>query len=106
MIIHTLVFSFSDSMPEAERNQFFAEMDDVILKSGLAEKIDHKPHLRLPDDDYAPVFVSSAIAEISVQDLPTLQKLTVWPQLNEFREKWQAKYPYKVIWTNHERLTV
>ncbi|MCC3771555.1 hypothetical protein [Streptomyces sp. UNOC14_S4] len=106
MIIHTLVFSFSDSMPEAERKQFFSEMSQVILGSGLAEKIDHKPHLRLPDDAYAPVFVSSAIAEISCADLPTLQKLTGYPKLGEFRDKWQAKYPYKVIWTNHEKLTV
>ncbi|MFE0171393.1 hypothetical protein ACFWZ2_03685 [Streptomyces sp. NPDC059002] len=106
MIIHTLVFSFSDEMPDAERDQFFVEMTEVILGSGLAEKIDHKPHFRLPDDDYAPVFVSSAIAEISCKDLPTLQKLTGYPELGKFRDKWQAKYPYKVIWVNHEKLTV
>lgn len=106
MIIHTLVFSFADAMPDDERDQFFAEMKEVVIGSGLADKIDYTPHLRLPDDDYAPVFVASAIAELRCKDLPTLEKLSAYPPLNEFRENWQAKYPYKVVWVNHERLTV
>ncbi|MBC2876908.1 MULTISPECIES: hypothetical protein [Streptomyces] len=105
-VIHTLVFSFSDTMPADQRDAFFAEMKTVVMGSKLAESIDHKPHLRLPDDDHAPVFVSSAIAEIRCKDLPTLRRLTAYGPLNDFRTRWQARYPYKVVWTNHAPLSV
>lgn len=105
-VVHTLVFSFPDAMPDDQRTQFFTEMSDVVMGSGLAQTIDHRPHLRLPDDDYAPVFVASAITEIRCQDLATLETLSGYPALGDFRSRWQAKYPYQVVWTNHQPLSV
>ncbi|QEU89979.1 hypothetical protein [Streptomyces kanamyceticus] len=105
-VVHTLVFSFPGTMPKAQQDAFYAELRDVVMGSGLALSVDHKPHLPLPDDANAPVFVSSGIAELRCKDLATLERLTGYQPLNDFRTRWQAKYPYQVVWTNHQALAV
>ena len=65
---HTLTFGFPDSMPDDKRAEFFAEMAEICRTSGLVEAVDHKPHISMPDDAYAPVFRTSAVAELRFQD--------------------------------------
>ncbi|MFE0171394.1 hypothetical protein ACFWZ2_03690 [Streptomyces sp. NPDC059002] len=105
-VVHTLIFSFPGTMPADQQATFYDELRDVVMGSGLALSVDHKPHLPLPDDAQAPVFVSSGIAELRCKDLATLERLTGYQPLNDFRTRWQAKYPYKVVWTNHAALSL
>jgi hypothetical protein len=91
-------------MPDDKRAEFFAEMAEICQTSGLVEAVDHKPHISMPDDAYAPVFRASAVAELRFQDKDHLQKMNEYQPLADFRTKWQALYPYKVVWVNHDPL--
>jgi hypothetical protein len=103
MIIHTLVFSFLPEMTGPDRDQFFDEMRLVVQESGLAQGFEHWDHVSLPPmDDHSPVFISSAIAEITLPDLNSVGALGSAKTLQEFLGRWQGKYPYKVVWVNHE----
>lgn len=102
MVKHTLVFSFPEAMSGSDRDQFFSEAATAILGSGLVESFNHKPHLPLPGDARSPFFISSAMAEIRCVDLSTLQKLFEYSPLHEFVQRWQAIFPYKMVWVNTE----
>jgi hypothetical protein len=102
MIIHTLVYSFPPAMPEQDREQFFREVKSIMLNPGHAQQVEYRPHLALAADDHAPVFVASAVAQISFPDLDALAATSALPAMREFMGRWQKRYPYKVVWVNHE----
>ena len=102
MIIHTLVYSFPPAMPEQDREQFFREVKTIMLDSGLAQKVEHRPHLALPADEHAPVFVASVAMQVSFPDLDALAAASALPAMGEFMGRWQKRFPYKVVWVNHE----
>ncbi|MGP3970987.1 hypothetical protein [Streptomyces sp. 6N223] len=102
MVTHTLVFSFPETMSGPDRERFFSELADTIRGTGLAESFDHRPHLPLPSDTHAPVFVSSAMAEVRCADLAALKKLSVHPLLGEFVLRWHDRFPYQVVWINSD----
>ena len=101
MVIHTLVFSFQPAMAEQDREEFFREISAVMLDGG-AQKFEHRPHLPLPADAHAPVFVASAVAQISFPDLDAVAAAFALPALREFMGRWQERFPYEVVWVNHE----
>ena len=103
MTIHTLVFSLSPDMTVQDREKFFAEMGSVMLNGG-AQKFEHRPHLPLPADAHAPVFVASAVAQVSFADLDAVAAAFALPALREFMGRWQERFPYKVVWVNHETM--
>jgi hypothetical protein len=102
MVTHTLVFSFPETMPKPDREQFFSELGEAVLGTGLAQSFIHKPHLPLPSDAHAPVFVSSGLAEVRCADLAALEKLSVHPLLGEFVLRWHGRFPYQVVWVNSD----
>jgi hypothetical protein len=102
MVTHTLIFSFLEEMSEMDRAQFFSEASAVILGSGLAESYQQRRHIPLPGDANSPVFVASAMAQVRCADLDAIQKLFTHPPLGEFVQRWQAKFPYQVVWVNTE----
>ncbi len=102
MTIHTLVYSFPDEMAEQDRETFFSEMKAVILGSGLARRFEHRHHLPIPPDQYAPVFATSAIAQIEFPDLDAVVAAFALPELEGVIGRWQQRFPYKCVWVNHE----
>ncbi len=102
MTIHTLVFSFSAEMTEQDREQCLSEMKSVMLDSGHAQRFAYRPHLPIPPDQYAPVFVASDIAQIEFADLNAIAAAFALPELEETIRRWQQKFPYKVVWVNHD----
>ncbi|MGH3260457.1 MAG: hypothetical protein ACRDNS_00535, partial [Trebonia sp.] len=58
-----------------------------------------------PGDDHSPVFAASAIVQIGYADLDALNASFTTPGLEEFIQRWQARYPYKPVWANHEPLS-
>jgi hypothetical protein len=101
MTIHTLVLSLSPDMTVQDREKFFAEMESVMLNGG-ARKFEHRPHLPLPADDHAPVFKATDVVQISFADLDAVAAAFALPALREFMGTWQGRFPYKVVWVNHE----
>ncbi|MCP2256648.1 hypothetical protein LX15_000331 [Streptoalloteichus tenebrarius] len=105
MIVHTLVYSFPSTMDESARREFFAEMREVVLGSGLADSFDYRFHLPSSGDAHAAVFVASAIARISCPDVAALEALSASPELLDTISRWQTRTPYQVVWANHEPLS-
>jgi hypothetical protein len=60
-------------------------------------------HIRVPGDD-APVFVASAIVQPGLADLDALNAAFTVGGLEEFIGRWQSRFPYQVVWANHEPL--
>ena len=102
MLTHTLVFSFPDAMSGSDRERFSGELADIITGSGIADSFAYREHIPLGDESHAPVFVSSAIAEVRCADLAALEKLAAHPPLAQHIEHWMSVFPYRVVWVNIE----
>jgi hypothetical protein len=61
----------------------------------------HKP---FAEDQYAPVFVSSAIAQLLCADMETLGQLPDYEPLVTFEREQQKLKPYGVVWVNSDPL--
>jgi hypothetical protein len=104
MIIHTLIYSFPAEMPEQDRTRFFEELESLSLGDGGATQIGYQRHLPTPNDEHAPIFGATDVAQISFADLDAVQKMSDLPALADFITRWQQKFPYKLVWVNHESL--
>jgi hypothetical protein len=104
MINHTMIISFDSPIPTAELDQFLADMKKLTLDSGLVQTVASRHHIRVPGDDHAPVFVASAIVQFGLADLEALTATFTIPGLEELIGRWQSRFPYKVVWANHEPL--
>jgi hypothetical protein len=104
MIVHTLIYSFPDAMTGRDREQFFREVETIMLGEGGASKFTYRPHLPLPSDAHAPVFAATDIAQVGFDSLDAIGKANALPAMGEFMARWQARFPYKVVWANHESL--
>lgn len=58
----------------------------------------------MPGDDDAPMFVASAIVQVGLADLDALNVVFAVPGLEELIAGWQSRFPYQVVWANHEPL--
>jgi hypothetical protein len=101
MITHTLVFSFPVEMSAEEQDQFFIEIRQLMVDQGGAARFEHHAHLPAAGDEYAPVFVASAIAQVQFSDLDQVDTASALPELQASIGRWQSRYPYKVVWANH-----
>ncbi len=104
MILHTLVFSFADHRTPEERDQFLAQIKKICLGLGLTQHVATGVHKLAAEDQYAPVFVSSAIAQLLCADMETLGQLSVYEPLVTFEREQQKLKPYGVVWVNSDPL--
>ena len=104
MINHTMLVSFDEPLPETELDQYLADIERVMLESGLARSVATGRHIPIPGEEAIPALIATAIVQIAVTDLDTLAKAFTTPALHEVIEHWQARHPYKVGWANHEPL--
>lgn len=105
MINHTMIVSFADTVPDTEIDQFLKEMEQLMRDSGLIQTFTGRRHIRVPADDHSPVFAASAIVQIGLADTDALNASFTVPGVEEFIGRWQSRYPYKVVWANHEPLS-
>jgi hypothetical protein len=105
MINHTMIVSFTETVPDVEIDQFLKEMEQLMRESGLIQTFAARRHIRVPADEHSPVFAASAIVQIGVADVGALNASFTVPGLEEFIQRWQSRYPYKVVWANHEPLS-
>jgi hypothetical protein len=105
MINHTMILSFNEAVPDAELDQFLKEMEELMRNSGLIQTFAARRHLRVPADEHSPVFAASAIAAIGFADIDALNASFAVPGVEEFIGRWQSRYPYRLVWANHEPLS-
>ena len=104
MINHTMIVSFAEPLPEAELDQFLADIERVMLDSGLVQSAASRRHIPIPGEEEIPALIATAIVQIAVADTDALAKAFAAPGIGEVIEHWQSRHPYKVAWANHEPL--
>ena len=104
MILHTLILSFGDRRTPEERDEFLAQIKEICLGSGLTRHVATGVHKPATEDQYAPVFVSSAIAQLLCENMETLGQLSAYEPLVTFEQEQQKLKPYGVVWVNSDPL--
>ncbi|MCF3175865.1 aromatase/cyclase [Streptomyces sioyaensis] len=104
MIIHTLIYRFADAVTEQQREQFFGELKEIALGSGLVTHFGYGPHHRLPVDDKAKGMTANAVAQFACPDLTTLHTFSELPHVHAFISRWRAEVQYEAAYANHEDL--
>lgn len=104
MIYHTMIVSFTDSIPDAELDQFLSDIEKLMRDSGHVQSATSRRAIRVPADDHSPVFAATAVVQFALADVDALNASFETPGVEEFIGHWQAKYPYRVVWVNHESL--
>ncbi|GAA2313879.1 hypothetical protein OKJ48_10430 [Streptomyces kunmingensis] len=102
MIKHTMMVSFTDTLPAAEVDQYLADIERVMRESGVVQSFEARPHLPVPGEEAVPALIATVIVQFSVADMETLAKAFAVPGLHEIIGHWQARHPYKVAYANHE----
>lgn len=76
-----------------------------MMGSGHGQTRVSARHIRVPGDDHAPVFISTAIVQLGLADIDALNATFAMPEAAELIRRLQSRYPYKAVWANHEQLT-
>jgi len=104
MISHTMIVSFDSAIPDTELDQYLKDIENLMMDSGHVRTFTARHHLRVPGDDHAPVFVADAIVQLGLTDLDALNAAFTVPGAEELIRRWQSRFPYRVVWANHEPL--
>ncbi|MEU8891105.1 aromatase/cyclase [Streptomyces sp. NPDC048442] len=106
MIVHTLIYRFADSVSEEEQKQFFAELRELTLESGLVKAFDCKPHVWLPVDEKSPGMTGTAIAQYACEDVEAMQQFSELPHVHAFIGRWRSRVSYDAAYANHEEMVL
>lgn len=102
MLSHTMIISFDSPIPDDELDRYLADIETLMRGGRQIESFQARRHIRVPADDHSPVFAATAVVQIGVADLAALNAMFETPGVEDLIERWQAKFPYKVVWVNHE----
>ncbi|MBM9506241.1 hypothetical protein [Actinacidiphila acididurans] len=104
MINHTMIVSFDQPLPDTELDQYLADIERVMLDSGLVQSFAARRHVPIPGEEAVPALIATAIVQFALADTEALAKAFTAPGLHEVIDHWQSRHPYKVAWANHEPL--
>lgn len=104
MINHTMIVSFDQVLPVDELDRYLSDIEQVMLESGLVQSAVTRRHIPIAGEEAIPALIGTAIVQFAVTDAETLAKAFAAPGVHEVIDRWQARYPYRVAWANHEPL--
>lgn len=105
MLQHTMIVSFTAPIPDTELDRYLEEIKKVLVDSGHVRTFAARRHIRVPADEHSPVFAATAIVQLGFADLDALNASFAAPGVGELIRRWQSRYPYQVVWANHEALS-
>ena len=105
MITHTMIVSFNEPLPEADLDQYLADIERVLRDTGAVQSFAAARHIPVPGEEHIPALIATAIVQITVADIDALAKAFAAAGIEEVIDRWQARHPYKVGWANHAPLT-
>ncbi|MFG1607447.1 hypothetical protein [Actinoplanes sp. NPDC049265] len=105
MLEHTMIVAFEEPLPDAELDQYLADIEKVMLDSGTVRSFVARRHIAVPGEEDIPALVATAIVRFTVADREALARAFTVPGLHELIGRWQARHPYRVGYANHEPLT-
>ena len=104
MIKHTMIVSFDQPLPDAELDQYLADIERVLAETGVVQSFAAARHIPVPGEDEIPALIATAIVQVTVADIDALTKAFAAPGIEEIIGRWQARHPYKVGFANHAPL--
>lgn len=104
MINHTMLVSFGRPVPDAELDQYLADIERALRATGVVQSFAAARHIQVPGEQAIPALIATVIVQIAVADREALGKAFAAPAIGEVIEHWQARHPYRVGWANHEPL--
>ena len=104
MIVHTLIYRFPKTVPDSEIREFFDEMRELVLGTGLTEGFDLAPHLWLGADRGARGLTADWIVQFACPDLATLDRFSQLPAVFDFVTDWKGRLGFEAAYANHEQL--
>lgn len=102
MINHTMLVSFQDAIPDADLDQFLMDIKKAMMATGVVEECWARHHIAVPGEDSIPAFIATAVVQFTVADRDALATMFAAPGAADVIHRWQARYPYKAAWVNHE----
>jgi hypothetical protein len=105
MILHTMLVRFADEIPDAELDQFLADIRKRTEATGALRAFSAQRHLRVPGEEQIPAFIATAVVQLTVADLDGFGALLGDPAVGDVFATWRTRRPFDVAWVNHEALT-
>ncbi|GAA3634377.1 hypothetical protein GCM10022223_60880 [Kineosporia mesophila] len=102
MINHTMLVAFTDPIPDAELDQFLADIEAAVKNTGLMRTFSAQHHIPIPGEEAIPAFIATAVLQFGVDTREDLTALFATPSAEAIIHTWQARRPYRVAWVNHE----
>jgi hypothetical protein len=104
MINHTLFLSFTEPVTDDELAQALTDIETATTDTGLARSFAARPHLPVAGETEIPAFIGSAVIQIGLADLRSLEALFEAQAVTETFEAIRKRHPYRAAWVNHEPL--
>jgi len=102
MIHHTMIVTFENPIPDADLDQFLADIEQVMRASGHVTGAAARRHIPVPAERGFDAPAPTAIVQFAVADAEALNASFSAPGLEELIGRWQSRHPYRVVWANHE----
>ncbi|WP_194894471.1 hypothetical protein [Catenulispora pinisilvae] len=104
MIQHTMIVSFTESLPDGELDRYLTDIERALLATGHVQSVASAHHIAVPGEEQIPALIATAIVQVSVADHEALTKTFAAPEIGAVIDEWRGRHPYKVGWANHEPL--
>lgn len=102
MIIHTMLVSFTNPIPDEDLDRYISDIKAAMDTTGVVKTFSAQRHIAVPGEEAIPAFIATLVLEFGVETEADLATLFAAPGAGEVIHTWQARYPYKVAWVNHE----
>jgi NAD(P)-dependent dehydrogenase (short-subunit alcohol dehydrogenase family) len=83
MINHTMIVSFDQPVPDAELDQYLADIERVMLDTGLVQSVVTRRHIPIPGEEAIPALIATAIVQVTLADTDALAKAFAAPGIGE-----------------------
>jgi hypothetical protein len=104
MINHTMLVRFDQPVPDADLDQYLADIEKAARDTGALHSFAARRHLPVPGEEQIPGFIATIVVQLGLADLGALATLFAAPAVGEVFDRWRARHSYQVAWVNHEPL--
>lgn len=104
MIVHTLLYRFPDTTSDADVAEFFTEMRELVMGTGIIDSFDLRPHLLLGADRGARGMTAQWIVQFTCAGLDALDRFSQLPAVFDFVTDWKSRLNFTAAYANHEQL--
>lgn len=104
VIVHTLLYRFPERTSDADVTDFFAEMRELVMGTGIIDGFDLRPHLLLGADEGARGMTAQWIVQFTCADLAELDRFSQLPAVFDFVTDWKSRLNFTAAYANHEQL--